>query len=69
MNFIGRLIVALIKLPFVLVIFLVAMALAITGILVSMLGISLVPAFGIGLLILPIGLILLLIANWLRRLA
>lgn len=59
--------VALIKLPFVLLAFLLAMVLALTGILVSLLGLALVPAFGIGLLVLPIGLVLLLLANWLRR--
>lgn len=59
----------LIKLPFVLLLLLLALVLAVTGILVSLLGIALVPAFGIGLLILPIGLLLLLLANWLRKIA
>lgn len=67
MRMIGRFVVWLIKLPIVLVAFLVAMALGITGLLVSMLGISLVPAAGLGCLILPVGLLLLVFANWLRK--
>jgi hypothetical protein len=69
MRFLGRLLLGLLKLPFILIAFALAMVFAITGIAVSLLGLSLVPAFGVGLLILPFGLVLLLVANWLRRLA
>lgn len=69
MSWLGRLIVGLIKLPFVLIALVLAMVFAILGILVSLLGISLIHAFGLGLLILPVGLLLLVFANWLRRLA
>ena len=69
MRWLGRLMVGFIKLPFVLIAFLLAMVFAVMGIVVSLLGISLIHAFGLGLLILPVGLLLLVFANWLRRLA
>ena len=54
----------LIKLPFVLVAIVLAIALGIVGCVLSILGVGLTPVFGVGLVILPIGLIL-LAAAWL----
>ena len=54
----------LIKLPFVLVAIVLAIALGIVGCVLSILGAGLTPVFGVGLIILPIGLIL-LFAAWL----
>ena len=54
----------LIKLPFVLVAIVLAIALGIVGCVLSILGVGLTPVFGVGLVILPIGLIL-LFAAWL----
>ena len=54
----------LIKLPFVLVGIVLVVALGIVGCVLSLLGVGLTPIFGVGLIILPIGLILLL-AAWL----
>ena len=54
----------LIKLPFVLVAVVLAIALGIVGCVLSILGVGLTPVFGVGLIILPIGLIL-LFAAWL----
>jgi hypothetical protein len=46
----------LIKLPFVLVIVVLALALGLVGVVLSLLGVALNPVLGIGLLILPVGL-------------
>ena len=54
----------LIKLPFVLLAIGLIVVLGIAGCVLSMLGVVLTPVFGIGLLVLPVGLILLL-AAWL----
>jgi hypothetical protein len=54
----------LIKLPFVAVALVLAIVLGVIGGVISILGVALTPVLGIGLLILPIGLILLL-AAWL----
>ena len=54
----------LIKLPFVLVAVVLVIALSIVGCVLSLLGVGLTPVFGVGLVILPIGLIL-LFAAWL----
>ncbi|MBL7064177.1 MAG: hypothetical protein ISS49_08230 [Anaerolineae bacterium] len=52
----------LIKLPFVLLAVALMVVLGLAGVIVSLLGVGLIPVFGIGLLILPIGLVLLLAA-------
>jgi hypothetical protein len=49
----------LIKLPFVLVIVALTIALGLVGVVLSLLGVALIPVLGIGLLILPIGLLFL----------
>lgn len=54
----------LIKFPFVLIGVVLVIALGIVGCVLSLLGVGLTPVFGVGLIILPIGLILLL-AAWL----
>jgi hypothetical protein len=54
----------LVKLPFVLIAVALILAFGITGCLLSVLGVGLTPVFGVGLIILPIGLILLGLA-WL----
>ena len=54
----------LIKLPFVLIAVVLVIALGLVGCVLSLLGVGLTPVFGVGLVILPIGLILLL-AAWL----
>ena len=54
----------LIKLPFVLVAIVLVIALGIVGCVLSILGVGLTPVFGVGLIILPIGLVL-LAAAWL----
>jgi hypothetical protein len=56
-------VVWLIKLPFVLIAVVLAVVLGLVGVIISALGVALTPVLGIGLLILPIGLILLL-AGW-----
>jgi hypothetical protein len=56
-------VVWLIKLPFVLIAVVLAVVLGLAGAIISVLGVALTPVLGIGLLILPIGLILLL-AGW-----
>ena len=58
----------LIKLPFVLIAIVLAVVLGLVGAVISVLGVALTPALGIGLLILPIGLILLLAAWLIARL-
>ena len=52
----------LIKLPFVLVGVVLAFALGLVGVFLSVLGAVLTPVLGIGLLILPVGLAFILIA-------
>ena len=52
----------LIKLPFVLLAVALMVALGLAGVVISLLGVGLIPVFGIGLLILPIGLVFLLVA-------
>jgi len=64
----GEAIAWLIKLPFVLVIAVVALALALVGGIVSLVAVLLTPVLGVGLLILPIGLVLLWFAGLLGRL-
>ena len=54
--------VELIKLPFVLVAVVLEVTFGLVGGLVSLVGAVLVPVFGIGLLILPFGLVFLLVA-------
>jgi len=58
----------LIKLPFVLVAVVLMIALGLVGVILSLLGVGLVPVLGIGLLILPIGLAFLLVARLIARL-
>ena len=62
------LLIWLIKLPFVLVGIVLMLALGIVGVIISLLGIGLTPVLGIGLLILPIGLVFLLAAWIIARL-
>ena len=64
----GEAIAWLIKLPFVLVIAIVALALGLVGGIVSLVAVLLTPVLGVGLLILPIGLVLLWVAGLLGRL-
>jgi len=58
------LLVWLIKMPFVLVAAVLVIALGLVGGILSVLGVVLTPVLGVGLLILPIGVVLLAIA-WL----
>jgi hypothetical protein len=62
------LLIWLIKLPFVLVGIVLMIALGIVGVALSLVGVGLTPLFGIGLLILPIGLVFLLAAWIIARL-
>jgi hypothetical protein len=62
------LLIWLIKLPFVLVGIVLMIALGIVGVVLSLVGVGLTPLFGIGLLILPIGLVFLLAAWIIARL-
>jgi hypothetical protein len=62
------LLIWLIKLPFVLVGIVLMIALGIVGVVLSLVGVGLTPLFGIGLLILPIGLVFLLTAWIIARL-
>ena len=64
----GEAIAWLIKLPFVLVIAIVALALGLVGGIVSLVAVLLTPVLGVGLLILPVGLVLLWFAGLLGRL-
>ncbi len=61
-------VVWLIKMPFVLLAVLLAVVLGLTGGVISIVGVALTPVLGIGLVILPIGLILLLAAWLIARL-
>ena len=54
----------MIKLPFVVLAVVLAVVLGLVGGIISVAGVALTPVLGIGLLILPVGLILLL-AAWL----
>ena len=65
---VGKLLVWLIKLPFLLVALVLALVLALVGAILSVLGVVLTPVFGVGLLILPIGLVFLFIAGLVGRL-
>jgi len=58
------LLIWLIKLPFVLLLVVLMVALGLVGAIISLLGVCLIPVLGIGLLILPLGLFFLL-AAWL----
>jgi hypothetical protein len=58
------LLIWLIKFPFVLIAVVLVIALGIVGCVLSLLGVGLTPVFGVGLIILPVGLVLLL-AAWL----
>jgi len=62
------LLIWLIKLPFVLVGIVLMITLGIVGVIISLLGVGLTPVLGIGLLILPIGLVFLLAAWIIARL-
>ena len=62
------LLVWLVKLPFVLVAVVLMIALGAVGVVLSLLGVGLTPVLGIGLLILPIGLLFLLVAWVIARL-
>ena len=64
----GELLVWLIKLPFLLVALVLALALGLVGAVLSVLGVVLTPVLGIGLLILPIGLVFLYVAGLVGRL-
>jgi hypothetical protein len=57
-----RCLVGLIKLPFVLTGVLLELTFGLVGGLLSVLGVMLIPVFGVGLLILPVGLVFLLLA-------
>ncbi len=59
-----KLLIWLIKLPFVLVGIVLMLTLGLVGILITLLGVCLIPVLGVGLLIVPIGLAFLLVA-WL----
>ena len=58
----------LVKLPFVLVGVVLMITLGLVGMILSLLGVGLTPVLGIGLLILPIGLVFLLVAWLIARL-
>ncbi len=62
-----RCLVWLIKLPFVLAAVTLMLALGLVGVILSLLGVGLTPVLGVGLLILPIGLIFLLAARLIAR--
>jgi len=62
------LLIWLIKLPFVLVAIALMIALGLVGVVLSVLGVALVPVLGVGLLIVPIGLVFLLAAWVIARL-
>lgn len=64
----GKVLLWLIKLPFALVAFVLALALGLVGGILSVLGVVLTPVLGIGLLILPIGVVLLIVAGAIGRL-
>ena len=64
----GELLVWLIKLPFLLVALVLALALGLVGAVLSVLGVVLTPVLGIGLLILPFGLVFLFVAGLIGRL-
>jgi len=64
----GELLVWLIKLPFLLVALVLALVFALVGALLSVLGVVLTPVLGIGLLILPFGLVFLFVAGLIGRL-
>jgi hypothetical protein len=59
----GKLLAWLIKFPFVLVAAVLVFSLALTGGILAVLGVALTPVLGIGLLLLPVALALLLAAG------
>jgi hypothetical protein len=64
----GDLLVWLIKLPFLLIALVLVIALGVVGAVLAFLGVVLTPVLGVGLLILPIGLVFLLAAGLVARL-
>ena len=62
-----RYLIWLIKLPFVMVGIVLMFALGLVGVILSLVGVGLTPVFGVGLLILPIGLACLLVARLIAR--
>jgi len=62
-----KLLVWLIKLPFVLLGVVLVVAFGLVGVILSVLGVVLTPVLGGGLLILPIGLAFISIAWWIAR--
>ena len=68
MSELVKLLVWLIKLPFVLLVAVLAAALWLVGAILALLGLALTPVLGVGLLILPIGLALILAAGIIARL-
>ena len=62
------LLIWLIKLPFVLVGIVLMIALGLVGVAIALVGVVLIPVFGVGLLIVPIGLVFLLAAWVIARL-
>lgn len=62
------LLIWLIKLPFVLVGIVLMIALGLVGVVLALVGVMLIPVFGVGLLIVPIGLVFLLAAWVIARL-
>jgi fatty acid desaturase len=62
------LLIWLIKLPFVLVGIVLMIALGLVGVVLTLVGVMLVPVLGVGLLIVPIGLVFLLAAWVIARL-
>ena len=61
------LLIWLIKLPFVLVAAVLAFAFGLVGLILSLLGVGLTPVLGVGLLILPVGLVFLAVAKLLTK--
>jgi len=62
------LLIWLIKLPFILIGVVLMLALGLVGVIVSLLGVCLIPVLGVGLLILPVGFAFLLVAWLIARL-
>jgi len=62
------LLIWLIKLPFVLVAVVLMVTLGLVGLIILLVGVCLIPVLGIGLLILPVGLVFLLAAWLIARL-
>jgi hypothetical protein len=64
----AKLLLWLIKLPFVLIAVLLSVAFGLVGVILTLLGVILTPALGIGLLVLPFGLAFLWASRLLARL-